>query len=369
MKICIATDFHLSYKQYGLEAREQDFYNQYESLINRIIEEKPKAFLILGDIFDTPYPKPISIKKFEEGLAKLKEHDIGTYGIIGNHTLIQRKNYYPIDRIFEDKYHLLNEDGIVIDGVFIGGLNYHPKNHDIKPLIDRIYEKAKGCTVKILMLHQILKQDQSIGYDYDEDDLGLDRFDYVFLGHLHKRVTRHKGNTVIHYTGSLNSCNVTELIDEMNYGKGYTVLDTDSSEMYYESLLPQRQYVHYNLKNNELNDKFIDDSIESLKGYDVKPIVMLETIGNNANDIYEFRKKLEDVSLIVKQNIREHEQEKISLDADIAVGMMGVEKMIEDSYDEKWKGDLAIALFRALKEGDVEGALEISNEVYNETFI
>ena len=364
MKICIATDFHLSYKQYGLEEREQDFYKQYEIMIDKIIEEKPQVFLILGDIFDTPYPKPISIKKFEEGLNKLQEHNIKTYGIVGNHTMIQRKNYYPIDNIFDDKYTLLNEKGIVIDDIFIGGLNYHPKTHDIKPLIDKLYEEAKGCKVKILMLHQILKQDQNIGYDYDEDELGLDRFDYVFLGHLHKRTTRHKGNTTIHYVGSLNSCNVTELIDEMRYGRGYTVLDIKPFvEMYHMALPPQREYIQYNLKDGGLNDKFIDDVIESLNGYDVKPVVMLKTMGNCAKDVYEFSKKLEDCSLIVKQNISLESQET-SLGVDDGGFGGGVEKMLEDSFDEDWKSDLAIGLFRALSCGDVDGALELADEVY-----
>ena len=121
MKICIATDFHLSYRQYGLEEREQDFYKQYGKLINQVIKEKPQLFLILGDIFDTPYPKPIAIQTFNDGLKKLKQEGIKVCGIIGNHTLIQRKDYYPIDKVFEENYHIIDDSYMIIDDVFIMG--------------------------------------------------------------------------------------------------------------------------------------------------------------------------------------------------------------------------------------------------------
>ena len=367
MKICIATDFHLSYKQYGLEEREHDFYRQYENLIHNVINEKPKILLILGDIFDTPYPKPISIKKFEEGLDMLKEQGIKVYGIIGNHTMIQRKNYYPIDKIFDDKYTLLDEDYIITEDIFIGGLKYHPKTHDIKPLIDKLYEESKGCKLKILLLHQILKQDQPIGYDYDEEDLRLDRFDFVFLGHLHKRTTRKCGNSVIHYSGSINSCNISEMSDEMRNGKGYSVLDTDSMMLTARNLEPVRHYVEYNLKNDGLNDTSIGDVIKSLKGYPIKPVVMLKSFGNNAKYVYAFAKKLEDYSLIIKQKqmVENHEG---SIGKTVEKGSFGhdrIEKMLASEFEDDWKGNLAIGLFRALSKGDVEGALKLAEDVYD----
>ena len=131
MKICIATDYHLSYRQYGLGEREQDFYDQYEKLIDEIINEQPDIFIQLGDIFDTPYPKPIAIKKYEEGIERLNRHNIRVYGIIGNHTIVQRRNYYPIDNIFDDKVTMLDNNYIIIDDIFIAGLDYRPRNRNI----------------------------------------------------------------------------------------------------------------------------------------------------------------------------------------------------------------------------------------------
>lgn len=372
MKICISTDFHLSYRQYGIEEREQDFYRQYEKLIDHIIEEKPSIFLILGDIFDTPYPKPISIKVFQEGLQRLERNNIKTYGITGNHTVIQRKGFVPIDTIFEEKYGLLDDDFIIEDGVFIGGLGYHPRTHDIKHSIDCLYESSKGCKLKVLLLHQILKKDNPLGYDFDEDDIGLNRFDYVFLGHLHKRKTRCEGDTIIHYPGSLNSCNVTELVDEMRYGKGYTVFDTDLLELHHIAMTSQREYIEYYLKDDDLNNRFLDETLKSLKGSDVKPIVLLKSLPDSLSDMYELRDKLENDCLTVKCKTI-----ALSEDNDSHGLVMGnndfsnennVEDLIMRSFSEKWKGECAVGIFRAFCSGDVEGARSLVDDVFHKVY-
>ena len=76
MKIVLAYDFHLSYRQYNIKERERDFYNKFEKLIDEIIKEKPNLFIQLGDIFDEPKPKPLAIKIFNDGIQKLKDNNI-----------------------------------------------------------------------------------------------------------------------------------------------------------------------------------------------------------------------------------------------------------------------------------------------------
>lgn len=371
MKICIATDFHLSYRQYGLEEREHDFYKQYDKLINQVIKEKPQLFLILGDIFDTPYPKPIAIQTFNEGLKKLKQEGIKVCGIIGNHTLIQRKDYYPIDKVFEENYHIIDDSYMKIDDVFIMGLGYHPRTHNIKETIDQLYDDSEGCRLKILLLHQILEKDQPIGYDFKEEELGLERFDYVFLGHLHKRKTRRLDSTTIHYAGSINSCNVTEMLDEMRYGKGYTVLDTDTMELYHKTLNPIRECIQYTFKDDKLNEGFLDEALKSLKRCTVKPVVLLKSFDDALFNVYDMGKKLENDSLIVKcktipqidNTLINGENEEISNFSED-----GIEGMIMSSLDEDWKGDCAVALFRVLGVGDMDGAIKVADDVFRKNY-
>lgn len=367
MKICIATDFHLSYRQYGLDEREQDFYRQYEKLIEEVINEKPDIFIELGDIFDEHKPKPIAIKKFEEGLEKLNNAGIKCYGIVGNHTLIRRRNYYPIDKIFEDKLRILNEDYETFDDVFICGINYHPRTHDIKDTVNTLYEKGKSCRLKILLLHQSLKKDIPIGYDFDEDKLQLNRFDYVFLGHLHKRILRYDEQTdsVIHYPGSLNSCSVVELLDEINDGRGYTVFDTDTYLLEMKNITPQREYIEYNLKDDELNDDFLDKECNRLKEQDTKPIVQLNLTTKNPKYTYDICKKLDKHCLVMKCNINTDNEE--TQDKQINTNKT-IEEIAKETFPKKWQSNYFIELMKLLAEGNTSEAEELAEKMYNEHY-
>ena len=185
MKIVLASDFHLSYRQYNLKEREKDFYQKFDKMIDEIIKEKPNLFIQLGDIFDEPKPKPLAIKVFNDGIQKLKSNGIEILGIVGNHTTLQVKDFYPIDFLFEDiKY--LDGDYVTYDDVFIGGVKYHSKiqKQDIKNKIDYLSEQSENYKIKILLLHQGLKNDIEIGYEFTEEELELNRFDFIFLGHI-----------------------------------------------------------------------------------------------------------------------------------------------------------------------------------------
>lgn len=366
MKICIATDLHLSYRQYGLEAREKDYYQQYNNLIQKILQEKCEIFILLGDIFDTPYPKPIAIKTFQQGIQKLHQAGIKCYGIIGNHTLIQRKNYYPIDNIYSKTYTILNNKNITTnDGTYICGLNYHPKTHKIKKTIDELYQQGKKYETRILLLHQILKNDQKIGYDFDEDQLGLDRFTHVFLGHFHKRHTRNEKRTTYHYPGSLNSCNIQELRDEMNYGRGYTTFDTETKNITLKNLKPIRQFKEYDLTSDELNNEMFNQLAQIMKQYDKKPIVQLNISILDNHNIYELKKILEKESLTVKTRIQPY-TEKPKYEETTKMFENTTEELLKSHFKEQWKKDLVVELYKTLSKGDIESAETIAKETFQQ---
>ena len=253
------------------------------------------------------------------------------------------------------------------DGTFIGGLPYHPKSYDIKPAIDQLYEKAKGCRLKILLLHQALRKDIHIGYDYDEDKIGLSRFDVVLLGHFHKRIHRDENGTVYHYPGSLNSCSMAEMKDEMETGRGYTVLDTSTGELTMKTLPPERQYIQYDATTSELNEHFITDAIKSLKGCSRKPVVQLNITGNDTRHIYETVKKLEPWALSVRhKTIKVDEDDLPITDTERDIG--NIEDMLRKRFSKEWQGDLAVDLFRSLSIGDTDSAKGIARNIYNKQY-
>ena len=370
MKIIIASDFHLSYRQYNLKEREEDFYKQYNKLIDEIIKEKPNLFIELGDIFDEPKPKPLAIKVFSDGIKKLKDNEIEILGVVGNHTTLQVKNFYPIDYLFSEDIKYLNGEFVTYNNIFIGGVGYHNKLQKdlIKNKINHLYESSKEYETKILLLHQGLKNDIEIGYEFDEDELKLNRFDYVFLGHLHKRTTRKNDTTIYHYPGGLNSCSVIEMIDETNEGKGYTIFDTETGELEFKKISSDREFLDIEVTENELNNNFIDETIKLLKGYSIKPMVRLKCITKSQQNIYDFVKKLEDNSLYVNKKILRNDEENESVEK-FEFEKMSIEKTLKRKFDEKWKGDFSVELFKVLSKGDIESAEHLSEEIYKKHFI
>lgn len=371
MKILFATDFHLSYRQYGLIEREIDFYKQFNNLIDEIIKEKPDVFIELGDIYDDARPKPKAIKIFNDGIKKLNKNGIKVIGILGNHTILQRKDFYPVDFLTEGiKY--LDGDYVIFNDVFIGGIGYHSKfqiekfQNKLKFLID----ESKKYKIKILLLHQGLKDDISFGWDF-ENEMFLD-FDYVFLGHIHKRITNEKHNTIFHYVGSLNCCSVTEFIDELEQGKGYSILNIENGniQLNVKNLVSQRPFINLNMTQNQLNDSYEDEVLKLLKGSLIKPIVYVKCDTKKPFDVYKMCEKWEKNALYINKNITKIEE---NFDIDIKVeDLLSVDKTMKEVIEKKygkdcWQSDFAIELKNLLNK-DVKGAIHLSDEIYKKYF-
>ena len=52
MKFAHLADTHLGYRQFGLLEREKDFYEVFDKIIDKIIEEKVDFVIHSGDLFD-----------------------------------------------------------------------------------------------------------------------------------------------------------------------------------------------------------------------------------------------------------------------------------------------------------------------------
>ena len=365
MKIIFATDFHLSYRQYSLLEREKDFYVKFDRLIDEIIKEKPQAFIELGDIFHIPQPKPIAMKVFRDGMEKLKRNGIRCYGIIGNHTTLRLKDYYPVDYLFkENGLEILDNDFITVDGgVVIGGVGYRSPSDNLKEEVDELHGMMEECNprLKILLLHQGLKKDIPLGYDFDEEELGLHRFDYVFLGHFHKRLLRKEDTgTVYHYVGSLNSCNTVELEEEERTGKGYTVFDTNTCEIIMKTIPTMRHYLQYNVNSDELNDKTVEEMTVSLKKYSSKPLMYLKIMGNTTRNIYEMLEKMQEEALHIKYE--KVQQEPTIIDVRLDDRKTTIHELMMEHFEDEKTGKFAYELFKLLKDDKIDEALELSDK-------
>ena len=101
MKFAHLADTHLGYRQYGLFEREKDFYEVFEKVIDKIIEENVDFVVHSGDLFETARPSPMALLTFQKDLLKLKGAGIPMYAIAGNHDIVMRKGSIPPQVIFK----------------------------------------------------------------------------------------------------------------------------------------------------------------------------------------------------------------------------------------------------------------------------
>ena len=278
MKMAIVGDLHLGYRQYGIDEREQDFYQRWNQVIDDIISRKDiEIVLQLGDIFDTHIPSAMALYEYNKGLDKLSNANIDYFSITGNHTIIRKRNFMSPDDLFNETSdsNSLDDTHIIIGNAFIAGVKYRSESNK-EELLDAIKvqtEAAKEANglVKILLLHQAVDVDLIYGAELSEEDLPYQDFDYIFIGHLHSMIKRKHGNCNIIYPGSIERSSVTEAKDAVERGKGFFILDTDTNECGWVNLPLYRDFMFIDiLDENEI--KIVRDDILSKNR---KPIVEL----------------------------------------------------------------------------------------------
>lgn len=375
MKIGIISDVHISYRQYGIIEREKDFYKRLEQIINDIIKQKIDIVLIAGDLFETHTPKPISIKIAQKCFQKLKENNIETYSIIGNHE--QPNNRYDISPIkLVPQINILEHDKPVeFDDFNLIGVHYHrgfqhkefeEKIKDIEKYVD----KSKKPT--ILVVHQAFDKFFDINPEFKLEIIPK-KFKYIFVGHLHNKYSLKWGNGKIISTGSPEIKNIFELKDYKLDGKGYGILDTENWE--YKDIvleLPRElislkiDYSNFDEKINELQDK--------LKKKENKPIIKLEI--TNVPSIEEINKDIHKLikpyCLSVQTSIERIDEKILGIvdeDSFPTIEELIHEKLSHLSLDER---NLAIDLYKAninkKNKEAVEEMKDISSKYFKKTY-
>lgn len=215
-----SADLHLDYKNKQIQKttednrniREYDFFKAFEEVVDIVIEKKPAAFVIAGDLCDIPRISNIVLKSIINLLNRLEEAGIETIIQAGNHDTPQlrvttssfeslmeidykhiRFVYHSIERIKID-----DMEFIVVPHLSIAD-GFNPK--DLEP----DYENNK---YSVLVLHgvadgsDIFKQvDESREMPLGAHILNMGHT-YIALGHYHKRSKVRKNAW---YAGSLEN--------------------------------------------------------------------------------------------------------------------------------------------------------------------
>jgi len=378
MKFAHLADTHLGYRQFGLIEREKDFYEVFEKVIDKIIEEKVDFVIHSGDLFETARPSPNALLAFQKGLLKLKGAGIPMYAIAGNHDVVMRKGAIPPQVIFKKlglKVISPINTNYMHGDIFIAGLPYYPSSQSkvLKSKLAELSKKAAEHEKSILVLHQGI--DKYFGYQYELEIGDIpDNFDYYALGHIHKYVNDSFGGGRLVYPGSGEIWKTDELTDYNENGKGFVLVDFDGPKPLVKRVkidIP-REFIIRSLDYNNL-ESGIAGIKETIKDFDKKPILNL-TINNVDSDtsvVYDIiNEELGDLALMIRPKFNMLGEESIDdiINQDTGVGPK--ELLVDQlkGYGDSNVNQLAVDLYDFLSKDKIDESKELVDQFFNEFY-
>ena len=377
MKFAHLADTHLGYRQYGLFEREKDFYEVFEKVIDKIIEEKVDFVIHSGDLFETARPSPMALLTFQKGLLKLKGAGIPMYAIAGNHDVVMRKGSIPPQVIFKKMglKVISNINPTYMHGdIFIAGLPFYPASHGkaLKTKLAELSQKAANHEKSILVMHQGI--DKYFGYNY-ELEIGdvPDNFNYYALGHIHKYINDNFGKGKLVYPGSGEIWKTSELQDYKENGKGFVLVDMDGPKPRVKRVkidIP-REFIKRSIDYNDLESD-IAGIKETIKDFDKKPILDLtiNNIESNTGEVYNIiKEEIGDLSLMIRPTF--NTQEEDSINEMVNKDSLGPKDLIMkqlSNYDDEVVNTLAVELYELLSKDKIEESGEIINLFYEQYY-
>lgn len=212
MKIIHISDLHL-----GKKLLEKSLIEDQKYILNEILliirQEKPDGIIIAGDIYDKSMPSAEAVELFDDFLTKLADEKQEVFIVSGNHDSAERiafgssifKNSgIHISPVYNGKIEAVNyKDADIWMVPFIKPANvkrFHPDKEissyedAFNVIVDEININKKK--INIMIAHQFVtgaekggSEEMSIG-GMDNIDASLFKdFDYVALGHIHKKQT------------------------------------------------------------------------------------------------------------------------------------------------------------------------------------
>lgn len=379
MKFAHLSDTHLGYRQYGLNEREKDFYEVFEKIIDKIIEEDVDFVIHSGDLFETAKPSPNALLAFQKGLLRLKGAGIPMYAIAGNHDSVMRKDAIPPQVLFK-KFGLKVISPIntnyMQDDIFIAGLPYYPSSQskNLKEKLTELSEKAENHEKSILVLHQGIDKYLPFHNELEIGDIP-DNFDYYAMGHIHKYIEDNFGNGKLVYPGSTEIWKADELEDLRRNGKGFVVVDMGGPKVEVKRVPVNvsREFINKNIDFDDFSSE-IDSLKNIIKDFDKKPILNLTiyNVEGNTKDIYNYiNDELGEYALMIRPDFKLKDE---VFDLDILVEQnksLGPRELLADElkeYGNPNMTNLGVDLYEALSRDNQEESSKLIKQYYDENY-
>lgn len=257
----------------GLNRRFEDVLKNFKFIVSKAIKDGVKYFVIAGDINEERNPDSILVEKFSGFIADLISKEINVIVIAGNHDVdssvgtstsisylkeLGLVNCYVAD-IEPDRFDF---DDVVFHCV----PTMYPSQYNMEST-DEMTEYVNKYIADIqlepnkknvLVTHYSLET-TFYGLDVDEPVLrldGLDRFDYVALGHIHK----YEMNK--HFTGGYSGSLFVKDFGEQKE-KFVNIVEFSNSGLDIDKVqVPEREFIEYKL---DCTDMDAEETLEEIK--------------------------------------------------------------------------------------------------------
>lgn len=276
------SDTHLGLVQYNSEERENDIYDAFDQTIDISIKDHVDFVIFAGDIFHTPNPNGTAIMHMAHALKKLKQNNIDSFFILGEHD-ISRIRSYPVPYVYhklEFSQYIGEGNPITYKDVLIAGFDKIRKSEmsDFEEKfrnIDSLVKEHKGH--KILVMHQGLTEVNKFAGELSANDLPKN-FTYYAMGHLHDQFLKTFGELggPLAYPGSIELTTSEGIKDTK---KGFYQVDISTSEAKPSWIDLKRRPQLSSITKFEDMVKTVDEIIDKFKDATKKPIIELKIQG------------------------------------------------------------------------------------------
>lgn len=241
-KIIFFSDTHLGFDfplrpRVEKERRGQDFFRNFETVLNTALTEKVDAIIHGGDLFFRSKVSPVIVEKTFKSWHKIADSGIPIYLVPGNH----ERSWIPQTLFHQDKnIHIF--DCPKTFGITKGPLNINISGFPnvrngirmgFPEILQKINPSKNTATINILCFHQSV-EGASVGpnnYTFKNDpdtiaceDIPKD-YDIILSGHIHRHQTINKNArgipllSQILYSGSTERTSFAEKDEDKGYIK------------------------------------------------------------------------------------------------------------------------------------------------------
>jgi exonuclease SbcD len=286
-----ASDLHLGYAQYGLEARRQDFDNSFTELADKTIELKPDFMVIAGDLFHHARPSNTTLENAIRNFRRLRDAGIPVLTVDGSHdtapNAITGTILTPLDSAGLI-IHLPRHPGACWrkDGVcYVYGIpNFRSRRRTDEGLLAFLSvnpPKPDPAVGNVFVFHGAVDL-PAVKPPYIEAEINPellpDGFNYYAAGHVHNGYTGKFKSGLLVYSG----CTETVSYDEVKARKGFmhvTVNERGRTEPTFMELTSPRRFVVLEQEFSGMNSHRITDlAIEMVKGADQEGAVIIPVL-------------------------------------------------------------------------------------------